>query len=165
MSQALGRTFDAWRSGAQQSQVSNGLNEVVRVVGAERGFVGGQRAGHGFDLANQHTPALRATPLQRGMIDDELVEATREREVPPVVNVAERQRHLEGGVGFDARSRRGGNLLFDLGPKLDVPLLAKLRTPHSRRPALAGITRPEREAGEFADAQCASAVIKGELHA
>ena len=142
------------RSGAQQRQVSDGLDEVVRVVGAQRGLVGREGTADRLDFANNRG-------IGRG---DELVDATREPEVPSAVKLAECQRHFKGGASLGVRTRPGGDLLLDPGAELGMPLLAELRAPCARRSALAGVARPEREAGEFADTQRAGAVIEGELH-
>ena len=81
------------------------------------------------------------------------------------MKLTECQRHFKGGASLGVRARPGGDLLLDPGAELGVPLLAELRAPCTRRSALAGVARPEREAGEFADTQRAGAVIEGKLHA
>ncbi|MCX6956343.1 MAG: hypothetical protein NTV51_29770 [Verrucomicrobia bacterium] len=136
-----------------QRGVGGELDEVVGVVAAEFGFVGGERAGDGLDLAEDDQGAGRGVVAGGDGGADELVDAAREVEGPAAMDDGARDGDFElggGGVGGDG-----------LGPELVVPVGAELGAPEASIAAAAGVMGAEGEGGKLADAQADGAGVEG----
>jgi len=131
---------------AAEGEVGGELGEIIGVVGAEVFFGRGEGAEGGFDFTEDGR-------RRRGG-GEKLVDAAGEGEGPAGVKDAAGDGNLKGGRG---RGRAGG------GAEFLVPAGAELGAPEALG-AVAGFTRADGEAGEFADAQAGGALIEVEGH-
>lgn len=126
--------------------VGGELGEIFGVVAAEFGFVGGEWARDGFDLAER----------ERGAEAEELVDAAGQVERPAAVD----KRAGDGDLELGGGGVFGGGA----GAEFVVPVSAELRSPKAGTGAGAGIGGAEVKIGKLADAQAGGAGVEGEFH-